>query len=139
VGKGKILERQANEIVPHAEVKLTESQCFLLQVEMVRFLETQAVAAILLKKAESYVLNHPILRTHYEQLNIIPGFNAVTVLTILTEVGDYSRFHTADAFSKFCGVVLQSNKVEHFVPRVILTDSRTNIYVLPSPKRQLSS
>ncbi|KAF1073208.1 hypothetical protein MKHDV_03766 [Halodesulfovibrio sp. MK-HDV] len=104
-GQGRVLERQATEIVPHAEVRLTEPQCFLLQVEVIRLLESQAAAAILLKEAETYVLNHPTLRTHYEQLCFIPGFNAVTVLTILTEVGNYSRFRTADAFSKFCGVV----------------------------------
>ncbi|MHA1746886.1 MAG: IS110 family transposase [Promethearchaeota archaeon] len=104
-GKGKVLEKRAEDIVPNADVCLTESQQFLLQVDLIRLLQSQQAAALLLGKAERYVLAHPTLRVYYEQMCIIPGFNAVTILTVLTEIGDYSRFRTADAFSKFCGVV----------------------------------
>lgn len=35
----------------------------------------------------------------------MPGFGVITTLTILTEVGDFTRFYNANSFVKFCGVV----------------------------------
>jgi transposase len=104
-GKGRVLEKHAIDVIPNAEISLTESQRFLLQLDFLRLLQNQQSGAILLKEAENHVLSHQGLVKHYEHMSIIPGFSSVTILTVLTEVGDYSRFRNANAFSKFCGVV----------------------------------
>jgi transposase len=104
-GKGVVLEKHEIDIIPNAHVSLVESQRFLLQLDLIRLLQTQQTAAILLKEAETHILAHPGLCKHYEHMAVIPGFSSITILTVLTEVGDYTRFRNANAFSKFCGVV----------------------------------
>ena len=101
----KVLEKQAAEILPHAEVRLTREQRFLLQVDLIRLLSAQEAGTMFLVEAEGMILKESTLCDHYERLLLVPGFSSVTVLTILTEVGDYTRFRSIDAFSKFCGVI----------------------------------
>lgn len=103
--KGKVLERQREAIMPHAEVTLSQEQRKLLEIELINLIQAQEAAALFILQAERYIIAHKGLRMHYEHLHILPGFSSVVVLTVLTEIGDYSRFRTANAFSKFCGVV----------------------------------
>lgn len=104
-GKGRVLERKWEDVIPNEDVKLTDPQRFILQVDLIRLLNSQQASAIFLNEAEIHILHNPGLKKHYEHMCIIPGFSSPTILTVLTEVGDYSRFRNANAFSKFCGVV----------------------------------
>jgi transposase len=68
-------------------------------------IQEELVAATYLRKAESEVLESKELSLMYQKLEILPGFGAVTALTVLLELGDYTRFRSAEAIAKFCGVV----------------------------------
>ena len=104
-GKGAVLEKRAPDIIRNGEVALTEEQRFLLQLDLLRLLNAQQAGAVLLQRAERLVLAHPALNAYYQQLHYVPGFSATTILTLLTEIGDYTRFANSKAFVKYCGVV----------------------------------
>ncbi len=59
----------------------------------------------MLVKIDNYIIQDQTLKLLYEQLLLVPGFGVITVLTLLTEIGDYSRFANISSFVKFCGVV----------------------------------
>jgi len=45
----------------------------------------------------------------YNVLIAIPGIGMITAMTVLTEIGDISRFKTVDAFRSFIGLILRSH------------------------------
>ncbi len=103
--KAKVLERQKDDILRNGSVVLTEEMRFLLQFDLIRLFSAQEANAILLSRADRNVIKDTQLCQHYENLLQIPGFGVITALTVLTEVGDYTRFANSNAFVKFCGVV----------------------------------
>lgn len=114
-GKGKILERHEEEILRNGSVVLTNGQRFSLQMDLLRLFSLQEAGTVFLTRAESLVLKNSELQGHYKHLFQIPGFGAITALTVITEIGDYSRFDTSKAFVKFCGViptVMQSGEMK---------------------------
>ncbi len=84
---------------------LTEEVRFLIQFDLLRLFFAQEANAILLSRAEQGVIKDLGLRKNYENLLQIPGFGVIIALTVLTEIGDYTRFVNSNAFVKFCGVV----------------------------------
>ncbi len=104
-GKGRALAKHSEEIIRHGVVVLTDEQRFSLQIDLLQLFHSERVGAIFIKRAEENVLLDPDLSRHYRLFQLIPGFGPVTVLTVLTEIGDYSRFHSRRAFVKFCGVI----------------------------------
>lgn len=104
-GKYRVLEKKQDELLPHAEVILADTQRFILQMDLLRLLSSQQSSAIFIHEAERQILHIPSLANHYQHMRIIPGFSSSTILTVLTEIGDYSRFRNSNAFCKFCGVV----------------------------------
>jgi len=103
--KGKVLKRFQEEITRNADIVLTEAQRFLLQYDLMELLSVLEANALLLTRAENRVIKDTLLKRNYQKLLQIPGFGPITVLTILTEIGDYTRFKSIDAFVKFCGVI----------------------------------
>ncbi|WP_457917605.1 IS110 family RNA-guided transposase [Candidatus Lokiarchaeum ossiferum] len=104
-GKYRVLEKKQEEIVPHAEVILADTQRFILQMDLLCLMSSQQSSANFLHETERQVLLTPSLAKHYQHMRIIPGFSSATILTVLTKIGDYSRFRNANIFCKFCGVV----------------------------------
>jgi transposase len=105
MNKAKVLEKRKDILHRHGEVTVTQDQRFTLNLELLRFLSTQEVASIYLKRAEELILANLGMKTHYSELLLIPGIGTVSALTIIAEIGDYTRFVNTDAFLKFCGVV----------------------------------
>ncbi|MHA1521337.1 MAG: IS110 family transposase [Promethearchaeota archaeon] len=104
-GKGKVLAKHTAEIMLHGDVLLTKEQRFTLQIDLLQLFHSERVGAIYLKRAEENILRDKRLSQHYRLFQLIPGFGPVTILTLLTEIGDYSRFYSSKAFVKFCGVI----------------------------------
>lgn len=105
-GRGTaVLEGKAAEVERHGSVVLPPGARFNLEVLLAQFLYQQTVAASFLARAERAVLADPEFRDGYRRLIEIPGFGAVSALTVLVELGDYRRFRGWRALVKFCGVV----------------------------------
>jgi len=104
-GKGKVLKKQAEEVAINASVTLTSLQRTLIQMDLIQLLQNQQACSLYIQQAEQEIIRNPELSQQYQRLSIIPGFSSITVLTVLTEIGDYTRFKNYSAFSKFCGVV----------------------------------
>jgi len=104
-GKGGALKKHFEEIIRHGEVILTDEQRFGLQIDLLQLFHSERVGAIFIKRAEENILHDSELSSHYRMFQMIPGFGPVTILTVLTEIGDYSRFYSLKAFVKFCGVI----------------------------------
>ncbi len=105
IGKGKILARHEEEMLRNGSVILTDEQRFSLQMDLLRLFNIQEAGTVFLTRAESLVLKDPELQKYYKRFFQIPGFGAITALTMITEIGDYTRFNTSKAFVKFCGVI----------------------------------
>ena len=105
-GKGTaILLKRERDFNPYFEVKLNENVRFALQLQLGRLLYVDCLAATYLRRTEQLVLEDDEFRQNYRSLLTIPGFGAVTALTVLVELGDYHRFKNWKAMAKFCGVV----------------------------------
>ncbi len=98
-----VIEKQRLDIIPFRDVKLTEGDRFIVLMEMSRLFQEQVVAVSYIRKAEKYILNTPKLVKQYQKLSAIPGMGVISAITILLELGDYTRFKNAKAFAKYCG------------------------------------
>lgn len=103
--KGKVLKKQAEQVSINASVSLTSLQRTLIQMDLIQLLQNQQACSLYVQQAEEVIIGNLELSQQYQRLSIIPGFSSITVLTVLTEIGDYTRFKNYSAFSKFCGVV----------------------------------
>ncbi len=103
--KAKVLQRLESEANRNGEIILSSRTQFMIQFDLVRLLSSQEANSILLVRADQSIIKDKHMKNLYENLLRIPGFGAITVLTILTEIGDYTRFQDSNAFVKFCGVV----------------------------------
>jgi transposase len=104
-GKSAVLSKHYDMIHRNGSVNLSKERRFLIQLNLLRFLNIQEAGTVLLTRAEELILTNKGLALHYECLLSVPGFGTITVLTLLTELGDYSRFGNCAGFTKFCGVV----------------------------------
>lgn len=139
-GKGiQVYEKRRPDIQEYATAILNETSRFLLQMHLSNLLYEEGQSAIFLLQADQLVLQDLELSETYEKLLQIPSFGSVTALTILAEIGDYHRFATWQAFTKYCGVVPiinQSgehrakghvNKYSNALLRKVLTQSAANL------------
>jgi len=95
-----VLKKNRDILIPYASLSLSATQRFQLQLEL-----TRMIAATYLRKAETEVIDNPKLSIIYQRLCVMPGFGPVSSLTILLELGDYTRFTSWEAMAKFCGVI----------------------------------
>ncbi|MCK5603014.1 IS110 family transposase [Candidatus Pacearchaeota archaeon] len=117
-GKGiKLLTKREHEFIPYFEVKLNGDMRFALQLQLGRLLYVDCLAATYLRRTEQLVLEDSEFRQNYKALLSIPGFGAVTALTVLVELGDYHRFQNWKAMAKFCGVVPTIHQTGEFKAR----------------------
>jgi transposase len=69
------------------------------QIETIRFLEEQ------IKGIESEVEAKMALKEAYRKLLTIPGIGRILAMTIMTEVGDITRFEKVGHYSSYCRCV----------------------------------
>ena len=75
-------------------------------MDLCRFLHEDLICGVIFDPSRTYWCNpKPELNAKYTELLGIPGFGSVTALTVLLELGDYTRFHGWKQMAKFCGVV----------------------------------
>ena len=100
-----VLEKQRPNIMLIGEITLLKEDRFMLRMELGRLLQEQLGAASFLTHAEQYMIDDPAYLLAYRNLKLIPGLGSLAVLTVLLEIGDYSRFGNWKAFAKYCGTV----------------------------------
>jgi len=100
-----VLEKQRAMVEQISEIRLNEEDRFVLRMELQRMLREQVVAVEYLQRAEQYLLQEPALLHAYISLTLIPGLGSMGALSILLELGDYTRFKDWKAFLKFCGTI----------------------------------
>ena len=101
----KLLKKHVGDILTFGSIALSEDQCFLIHVDLVRRLREEQVAALYIKTAEDHILADPDFNWAYQALLGIPAIGSATALTILVECGDYRRFTLWTAFIKYCGLI----------------------------------
>ncbi len=103
--KTMVVEKNAAILGSYGEIRLDQETRFLLQMDLCRFLNEDLVCGVILTRAEHLVQSAPELNAKYTQILGIPGFGSVTALTVLLELGDYTRFRGWKQLAKFCGIV----------------------------------
>jgi hypothetical protein len=97
-------------------------------MDLCRFLHEDLVGGVILTRAEQLVQSDLELNAKYTRLLGIPGFGSVTALTVLLELGDYTRFRGWKQMAKFCGVVpLEEDTGKHIGKRHINRFSNPNL------------
>jgi hypothetical protein len=89
----------------YAHIVFHENSRFLIQMLLANLLYEDAQAASYLINVERLALKEIELAEGYRHLLQIPGFGAISALTMLLELGDYNRFTNCKALIKYCGVV----------------------------------
>jgi len=100
-----VLEKQREAVYLIGDITLSSEDRFVLRMELGRLLREQVVAASYLRRAEQNMIRDPALLLAYRNLTLIPGLGSMGALSILLELGDYTRFKDWKAFLKFCGAI----------------------------------
>jgi len=103
--KGAVLRKQEAEVLRNGAITLSAERRFIIQMDLLRLFNAQEAGAIFLSRAESLILKDKGMNSHYQALLAIPCVGPICALTLITELGDYSRFTSVHAFVKFCGVI----------------------------------
>ena len=99
--KTMVVEKNAAILGSYGEIRLDQETRFSLQMDLCRFLNEDLVCGVILTWAEHLVQSAPELNAKYTQILGIPGFGSVTALTVLLELGDYTRFRGWKQLAKF--------------------------------------
>ena len=100
-------------------------------MDLYRFLHDDLVCGVILTRAEHLVQSETEMNAKYTQLLGIPGFGSVTALTVLLELGNYTRFRGWKQMAKFCGVSpLEEDTGKHIGKRHINRFSNPNLRYL---------
>ena len=105
-GKGtKVVLRHEKDLRHFGDIHLSSALRFKMQIDLACLLNQEHASALLLRGAEKLVLDDGQFREHYQSLLRIPCVGPRTALTVLLELGDFHRFHSRNAFVKYCGVI----------------------------------
>jgi transposase len=103
----KVIQKQLVALLPFAEINLSEELRYMIQMDLARLLQEEAIGSSFLRRAERSILSttNTDLSNAYQRLRLIPGLGGVSAITVILELGNYYRFESWKALAKFSGVV----------------------------------
>jgi transposase len=100
-----VLEKQTQELAAFGSIILNHTTRFHLGLILQEFQYESTIAGILLERVEQMILQDSTFKLNYENLLKIPSIGALTALSLLVELGDFSRFTSWREMAKYAGVV----------------------------------
>jgi transposase len=99
------IKKHESQICEYGNIILSDETRFTIQMDLLRYLHEDAVAASVITQVEQLILNDASMAPPYSVLLQLPGFGSATALMVLLELGDYTRFTGWKQLAKYCGVV----------------------------------